>query len=329
MGHSRLLTVLGVTFQIYVSGWAQTAPKFVIQDLPQNIHFAVGNLGEMPVGWQLGSSPASVNSARIVAGPVCFSTGRCAQVQSSGSEKGLSYLNQTIDATPYRGKRLTYRAAVRAQVTGASVVRLQVHTHHPDGTTSGRDAMGNHPITSPSWTYYEIEAPIASDARDIMFGVQVIGEGSAWIDNISLASQDATYSPSDVAVRALITHFADSRNAHDGASAAATYAEDGEYIGIPGTAIVKGRQALTTLWGGIPGRANRRIQSVDFPAPNIAVAHVATEFADDSGSVSQICDEAFIVVKDNAGWTIKVHQGTNYRAPLLLNKNRTLFRSPR
>ncbi|MCU1262788.1 MAG: hypothetical protein JWO80_5673, partial [Bryobacterales bacterium] len=38
---------------------------------------------------------------------------------------------------------------------------------------------------------YEIQAPIALDARDIEFGMQVFGQGAAWIDNISMTFADA------------------------------------------------------------------------------------------------------------------------------------------
>jgi hypothetical protein len=56
--------------------------------------------------------------------------------------------------------------------------------------TSFRDDMGNHPITVNAWSPYEIQAPIAPDARDIEFGMQLIGQGAAWIDNISMTFVD-------------------------------------------------------------------------------------------------------------------------------------------
>jgi hypothetical protein len=46
--------------------------------------------------------------------------------------------------------------------------------------------MGNHPVTSGDWAPYEIRAPIARDAYQIEFGLQLIGRGAAWIDQISM-----------------------------------------------------------------------------------------------------------------------------------------------
>jgi hypothetical protein len=37
-----------------------------------------------------------------------------------------------------------------------------------------------------TWSPYEIQAPIALDAQDVEFGMQLIGQGAAWIDNISI-----------------------------------------------------------------------------------------------------------------------------------------------
>jgi uncharacterized protein (TIGR02246 family) len=148
-----------------------------------------------------------------------------------------------------------------------------------------------------------------------MFGVQVVGEGSAWIDNISLKSDDAAYSSADETVRALITRFADSRNARDGAAAAATYTEDGEYINTTSPlGVVKGTEALAKLWGSLTGQVQRRIQAVEFLAPNIAAVHVAAESPNDSGAVEQFFDETFIAVRDGSEWRIKVHQAAKFRA---------------
>jgi uncharacterized protein (TIGR02246 family) len=182
---------------------------------------------------------------------------------------------------------------------------MQVHTHHKDGTTSVRDAMGSHPITSSVWTFYEIDARIASDARDIMFGVQVVGEGSAWIDKISLTSEgESNYGREDEAVRAIITRFSDLRNAHDGAAVAALYAGDGEWLGPHGSpSLVVGRPALAKMWSAVPGQVQRTVESVDFPGANIAIVRVAVQYPDIG-----IHKETFVLVKEDSRWNIRVHQ---------------------
>ncbi len=86
---------------------------------------------------------------------------------------------------------LTYRASVRADVASGSVARLLVHVHRMDCSTGFRDDMGDHPITANGWSLYQLQAPISPDARDIEFGMQLVGNGAAWIDNITMTFADA------------------------------------------------------------------------------------------------------------------------------------------
>lgn len=105
-------------------------------------------------------------------------------------------------------------------------------------------------------------------------------------------------------VRALIKKFADSRNAHAGQAAAATYSEDGEYIWEDPAHATRGRTALAALRGGLPSQMSRTINNVEFLAPNIAVVRV------DAQAFGQAVKfiEILLVVKDEGEWTIRVHQ---------------------
>jgi hypothetical protein len=51
--------------------------------------------------------------------------------------------------------------------------------------------MGNHPVVSGEWGTYEIRAPIATDAYHIELGIQLVGAGAAWIDQISMEFKPA------------------------------------------------------------------------------------------------------------------------------------------
>jgi hypothetical protein len=162
----------------------------------ENLKFSKGSAGAGPPGWFLGPywwNPQMVpaHEAQIVSGRSCNGSLQCVAVHSVTTNAGLCFLYQVIDATPYRGKKLTYRADVRADVAQGSVARLLVRVHRTDCGTSFRDDMGNHPITKSAWSPYEIQAPIALDARDIEFGMQLMGQGAAWIDNISMTFEDA------------------------------------------------------------------------------------------------------------------------------------------
>jgi len=162
----------------------------------ENLKFTEGAPGAAPQGWFLGPywwnrQIVPAHEARIAPGQACNGSLQCATIHSLSANARSCFLYQVIDATQYRGKKLTYRADVRADVAQGSVARLLVRVHRTDCSTSFRDDMGNHPITGGGWSPYEIQAPIALDAQDIEFGIQLIGTGAAWIDNISMTFVDA------------------------------------------------------------------------------------------------------------------------------------------
>ena len=155
----------------------------------QNLNFADGPVGAAPMEWLLGpewfmTPHEPVYAATIAPVNQRHGTQQCATLRSLRSDPAvpLSFLYQDLDATKYRGQTLTYRAYVR--VDPGSIARLLVRVHKKDCSTTFRDDMGNHPITSTDWAAYEIHAPIVTDAFQIEFGLQLIGHGAAWIDNI-------------------------------------------------------------------------------------------------------------------------------------------------
>jgi hypothetical protein len=177
---------------VEISGFAeQCLTPDEMRDAVENLNFSEGRPDDTPPGWFLnGSMPPRTpyHEAKTAWGASCSDGRQCGMVQSIGDDSStrIGFLYQIIDATPYRGKRLTYRAKVRVAISSGSVARLLVRVHRADCSTSFRDDMGNHAITDGRWAVYEIQAPIAFDARDIEFGVQLIGRGAAWIDNISM-----------------------------------------------------------------------------------------------------------------------------------------------
>jgi hypothetical protein len=195
----RLTSLVGIPAIIVLAfpGDAQRCqlPK-EMRTTVENLKFIEGAPGAPPPGWFLGpywwnTQIVSAHEAQIVSGPSCNGGSQCATIHSIRANAGTCFLYQVVDATQYRGKKLIYRADVRTDVTQGGVARLLVRVHRTDCSTSFRDDMGNHPITGSTWLPYEIHAPIALDAQDIEFGMQLIGHGAAWIDNIAMTFVDA------------------------------------------------------------------------------------------------------------------------------------------
>jgi hypothetical protein len=105
-------------------------------------------------------------------------------------------------------------------------------------------------------------------------------------------------------VRGLIQAFADARNAHDGKAAVATYAPEGEFRGGAQPPITGGK--LVELWGGVKGRVTRRVKSVQFVNPALAIVMVDSEYA--GSPPFGVVKEVYTVGKIHGDWKILVHQ---------------------
>ena len=161
------------------------------------------------------------------------------------------------------------------------------------------------PVNSPEWRNRDVYAYVYPTVESISIWRGFEPGGAAWVAAPSFGIvKDGWNGENEQAVRGLIKRFADARNAHDGASAAALYSEDGEWFGRGGRGTVRGRAALATLWSGVTGQAQRTIESVDFPGDAIALIRVAVRYEEPAS----LHHETFVVVREVGAWAIRVHQ---------------------
>jgi hypothetical protein len=91
----------------------------------------------------------------------------------------------------YRGKKFRLTAEVAADVAGKpNAAKLLARVHTDSGGTSFRDDMGENPIAVSNWSRYEINGEVSPAARDMEFGVQLIGPGRAFVRAVSLQFMD-------------------------------------------------------------------------------------------------------------------------------------------
>jgi len=119
------------------------------------------------------------------------------RIARSGAPTGFSALAQALDAAPFRGQVVRFRAAVRTGAgTGGGGAGLWFRVDRLGGSPGFFDNMSDRPIRSGDWSIYEIVGPVAHDATKLTVGLLLHGTGSAWIDASSL--QIVGEIPSDV-----------------------------------------------------------------------------------------------------------------------------------
>jgi len=154
------------------------------QTTPLNLNFESGTVGQVPSGWYMGSSVAGAGFQAALVDQNCPQGSRCVMMSGPASPPANSYgyLSQAVAATSYLSHQIRFRAAVRVEGTGTRA-RLWGRV---DRTGGGSSFLINSPdITSAQWNYYQIDADVAADSQQIVFGFLIYGSGKAWADDAS------------------------------------------------------------------------------------------------------------------------------------------------
>ena len=168
-----------------------TVTPVVAQDAGEtldNLDFETGTPGQTPPGW---SWPKRYNdegfSAQLTDEDAHGGRQSVVLAHTDLSKGGyLGTLSKNLDATPYRGKRVRLRAAVRAQVWGRQGhARLWLRIDREGGVRGFSDDMEARPITDRAWRFYEIVGDVAADAESVHFGTVLVGYGKSWTDDVT------------------------------------------------------------------------------------------------------------------------------------------------
>jgi len=156
---------------------------------PYNLDFEVGTPGRMPRGWILpeyatnNGYGAELTELNPKSGKYCLELHRKAPLKE---DTIYGSVMQSVDGTPFQGKTIRFRAAVRAEIEGPQgSAHLWIMPYRPDGSVAYYDKMENQPIVINTWAYYDITLKIDEDSPFINFGLMLNGSGKAWIDDAS------------------------------------------------------------------------------------------------------------------------------------------------
>ena len=157
-------------------------------DGPRNLGFEDGAVGEVPKGWFANGHPSPSGYAIQTTDRSPRSGRACAVIELVGSRPagGFGNLLQSVDATPYRGKQVRLKAAVRTE-GGESRAQLWLRVDREGGKVGFFDNMHDRPIVSATWADYEIVGDVDADARALTLGVMfTAGTGRVFVDDVSL-----------------------------------------------------------------------------------------------------------------------------------------------
>lgn len=163
-------------------------PLFAAEPAPVNLDFESGAPGEVPPGWvsptvELGYT-AKLTTDAPKQGKQCVILSGDPRPNETMA-RPFGNVMQTVDATPYRGKRVRLRGAVRVEGEEANAA-LWLRVDRPSKQLGFFDNMGDRPIRGTQWAYYEINGDIEPDAETLNFGMMLHAKGSAWLDDVTI-----------------------------------------------------------------------------------------------------------------------------------------------
>jgi C-terminal processing protease CtpA/Prc len=180
----RLAAATIATALLAVPSLAQSSPVKLGDPAPHpaNLDFEEGEVGKAPPGWA--ATTASAGFPVVVTEENPKTGKRSAVLRPDKPTSQVGILMQSVDATPYRGHRIRYRAALRAENAPA---RLWLRVDRAGGQMGAFDNMMNRPVESSSWQTTEITADVDDDALTINFGLlHYSTEGATWIDDAAI-----------------------------------------------------------------------------------------------------------------------------------------------
>lgn len=160
-----------------------------------NLELAGG--GDVPEGWYWSASRPVHAHAVALSDEVSPAGGRSVRIARASApwRWGEGRLEQMFEAQAWRGKRLRFGAAARAEVQGPGAgaqIYAEVRPKPPEGVPwimpATAAAMIEQPVRSPQWQRYAVEIDVPEDAHSIVIGLALAGNGAAWFADIELAS---------------------------------------------------------------------------------------------------------------------------------------------
>jgi C-terminal processing protease CtpA/Prc len=176
---TRLSVLIALVFGTACSAGAQVPGQL------RNPSFEEATADGAPSGWSAGSSGYR---AEVVVGEGVDGGSAMRLRRLPGDAGGnLGTVLQAVDATAFRGKRVRLRAHARATPFGpGSWAGVWLREDLAGGGMGFFDNMQDRSIRSDEWREHEIVGDIGPNAERLVLGLLLAGQGTAWLDNVSL-----------------------------------------------------------------------------------------------------------------------------------------------
>ncbi len=99
-------------------------------------------------------------------------------------------LLRAIDPEKYKGKDIKYTAWAKLKEGSKGTGHLWLRVDKTDKSVGFFENMGNNPVVSNEWKFYEIEGNVDVNAAKMVVGAFLSGKGSFYVDDVQLFYKD-------------------------------------------------------------------------------------------------------------------------------------------
>ena len=174
-----------------LSGQRRPGAKPKVAPAPVNLELA--GTGDVPDGWSWAGHRYRL--APSAEPPPAGGRGVSIMRAFAPLRWGHGVLEQAFSAEPWRGRRLRFSAAVRADARGAGAgaqIFVEARARGEAGTLPWRPSgvgLVELPVRSPHWRRYEATIEVPEAAHAISLGLVLHGDGTAWFGDLGLAAE--------------------------------------------------------------------------------------------------------------------------------------------
>ncbi len=164
-------------------------------DEPLNLDFESNRKGDLPEGWLAWTKFERVGAQFNISDENPFQGKNSVALHRPRTVtfgELTPNLTQTIDATPYQGKKIRITAVTRSDVEEPAlaffrlVIEPDVLQSAHDGSPPLFDSLDQFRINSSQWEIQEIEAEVPEIANTINYGVYLRDSGTVWLDEVRI-----------------------------------------------------------------------------------------------------------------------------------------------
>jgi hypothetical protein len=136
----------------------------------------------LPAGWTIGAPMQEYEAG--IDNAITHGGAASVYVKQLKPSRGMASLGQTFRADDYRGKRVRFSGYIKTDAVKVSGLWMRIDSDTEFAVAS--DSMMSRPISGTrDWEKHEVVLEVPENSMAISIGLNLMGSGQAWIDDLS------------------------------------------------------------------------------------------------------------------------------------------------